>query len=195
MQKESRLNAPQEPPLDILILAAGLGTRMKSRRAKVLHQLDGRPLVARVCQAAESMKPRQTYVVVGHQREKVEAAVLEELGRHRVTFVNQAKQLGTGDAVMSARDALRTADSTLLILSGDVPLIRVDTLQLLMKRHRETNDVATILSVKMETPTGYGRIVRDDQGRVLRIAEENDATDDEKEIREINSGIYCFETG
>src|SRR6266436_1909116 len=103
--------------------------------------------------------------------------------------------MGSGDAVMSARDVLRTADSTLLILSGDVPLIRMDTLQLLLKRHHETNNVATILSVRMETPTGYGRIVRNDEGCVLRIAEEKDATDEEKQIREINSGIYCFETG
>src|SRR5258706_1527964 len=114
MQKESRLNAPQKP-LDILILAAGLGTRMKSRKAKVLHQLDGRPLIAHVCRAAESLKPRQIYVVVGHQAEKVEAAVHGELRQNQVSFVNQSKQLGTGDAVMSARDVLRTADSTLLI--------------------------------------------------------------------------------
>src|SRR5450432_1569408 len=194
MQRESRLNAPQEPALDILILAAGLGTRMQSRKAKVLHQLDGRPLITPFCAAAESMNPRRIYVVVGHQADKVEMAVLRDLGENRATFVSQSQQLGTGDAVMSARDVLQDIDSTLLILSGDVPLIRPDTLQLLLARHREPKNVATILSVRMETPTGYGRIVRNDDGRVLRIAEEKDATDDEKQIREINSGIYCFET-
>ena len=145
MQKESRLNSPQAAPLDILILAAGLGTRMKSRKAKVLHQLDGRPLIAHVCRAAQSMNPRWIYVVVGHQAEKVEAAVCAELDQNRVSFPIQAKQLGTGDAVMSARDALRDADSTLLILSGDVPLIRSETLQRLLTRHREANNAATIL--------------------------------------------------
>ncbi|HXM35161.1 MAG TPA: bifunctional UDP-N-acetylglucosamine diphosphorylase/glucosamine-1-phosphate N-acetyltransferase GlmU [Pyrinomonadaceae bacterium] len=188
------MNSPQDPPLDILILAAGLGTRMKSRKAKVLHQLDGRPLVAHVCRAAGSVKPRQIYVVVGHQAEKVEAAVLRELGQDLVTFVNQSQQRGTGDAVMAARNVLRNAGSTLLVLSGDVPLIRADTLQLLLARHREKKSAVTILSVRMETPTGYGRIVRNDAGSVLRIAEEKDATDEEKQIREINSGIYCFET-
>ena len=180
--------------MDILILAAGLGTRMKSRKAKVLHQLDGRPLVAHVSRTAESVKPRQIYVVVGHQAETVEAAVLGELDQDLVTFVNQSQQLGTGDAVMAARNVLRNAESTLLILSGDVPLIRADTLLLLLKRHREKKSAVTILSVRMETPTGYGRIVRNDAGRVLLIAEEKDATDAEKQIREINSGIYCFET-
>jgi bifunctional UDP-N-acetylglucosamine pyrophosphorylase / glucosamine-1-phosphate N-acetyltransferase len=188
------LNSPQEPPLDILVLAAGLGTRMKSGRAKVLHQLDGRPLIAHVCRTAAAMKPRQIYVVVGHQADRVEAAVQRELGQVRATFVNQAHQLGTGDAVMSAREVLGDAGSTLLILSGDVPLIRADTLKVLLDRHRATPNVATILSVRMENPAGYGRIVRADDGRVLRIAEEKDATDEEKQIREINSGIYCFET-
>ncbi len=184
----------QERSLDILVLAAGLGTRMKSRKAKVLHQLDGRPLIAHVCRTAESIQPRQIYVVVGHQAEKIQAAILEGLGQDRVTFVTQAQQLGTGDAVMSARDLLRDAESTLLILSGDVPLIRAETLQLLLERHRTSQNVATILSVRMENPTGYGRIVRDEEGRFLQIVEEKDTSADEKQIREINSGIYCFET-
>ena len=188
------MKSPQEAPLDILILAAGLGTRMKSGKAKVLHQLEGRPLIAHVCRTAQTLRPRQIYVVVGHQAEGVEAAVLLETDPSRVTFVNQAKQLGTGDAVMSARKVLRDRDSTLLVLSGDVPLIRGETLQLLLTRHHESKNAATILSVRMETPTGYGRIVRNDDDQISRIAEEKDASDDEKQIREINSGIYCFET-
>ena len=194
MQKETRLNAHSERPLDILVLAAGLGTRMKSGKAKVLHQLGGRPLIAHVCRTAESLEPRKIHVIVGHQADKVEAAVLEELDPSHVTFIKQAQQLGTGDAVMSARQALHAADSTVLILSGDVPLIRAETLRLFMDHHRQKNSVCTMLSVRMENPTGYGRIVRDDQDRFLKIVEQKDATPEEKQIREINSGIYCFET-
>jgi len=195
MQKEVRLIRPSDRSLDILVLAAGLGTRMKSGKAKVLHQLGGRPLIAHVCRAAELLKPGKIHVIVGHQADKVEAAVLEELGPKRVAFIKQAQQLGTGDAVMSARPTLHDAESTVLILSGDVPLIRVETLRLLLKHHREDNSGGTILSVRMENPTGYGRIVRDQQDRFLRIVEQKEASPEEKQIREINSGIYCFETG
>src|SRR5690606_15363333 len=115
--------------LDILILAAGLGTRMRSGKAKVLHQLDGRPLIAHVCEAAEKLDPSNIFVVVGHQAEKVEEAVRAEFGDSRIAFVRQERQLGTGDAVASAREALNGRNSTLLILSGDVPLISVETLR------------------------------------------------------------------
>src|SRR5882672_5585555 len=130
--ERARLNAAKESPLDILVLAAGLGTRMRSRKAKVLHQLDGRPLIAHVSRTAATIQPRTIYLVVGHQAEKVEAAVKAELDHHQVAFVSQAKQLGTGDAVMSARELLKDADSTLLILSGDVPLIRSETLRVMV---------------------------------------------------------------
>jgi bifunctional UDP-N-acetylglucosamine pyrophosphorylase/glucosamine-1-phosphate N-acetyltransferase len=195
MQNEIRLNAHSERPLDILVLAAGLGTRMKSGKAKVLHQLGGRPLITHVCSAAQALEPRKIHVIVGHQADKVEAAVLEILDPNHVAFITQKKQLGTGDAVMSARAALADADSTVLILSGDVPLIRSETLQLFLNHHRQSGGVCGILSVRMENPTGYGRIVRDDQDRFLKIVEQKDATPEEKQIREINSGIYCFEAG
>jgi len=188
------LNSSSNVPLDILILAAGLGTRMKSRQAKVLHNLDGRPLISHVYRIARALEPRQVYFVVGHQAEKVAAVVRSESGSAQPNFVTQAKQLGTGDAVMSAKEVLREVESTLLILSGDVPLIRLETLQALLSKHIEANNAATILSVRMDPPTGYGRIVRDSDGRFLRIAEEKDASEDERQIREINSGIYCFAT-
>src|ERR1700730_14308883 len=111
MQKESRLNSQPEQELDVLILAAGLGKRMKSQQAKVLHHLGGRPLIAHVCRAAQSLNPRKIYVVVGHQSERVGAAVREELDGDRVALINQSRQLGTGDAVMSARKLLRDAES------------------------------------------------------------------------------------
>jgi len=195
MQNEIRLTAHSERPLDILVLAAGLGTRMKSGKAKVLHQLGGHPLIAHVCRAAQALEPRRIHVIVGHQADKVEAAVLKELDQNQVTFIKQAQQLGTGDAVMSAREVLAGADSIVLILSGDVPLIRAETLRLFLDHHKQSGSVCSMLSVRMENPTGYGRIVRDDQDRFLKIVEQKDATPEEKQIREINSGIYCFEAG
>lgn len=195
MQNEIRLNAHSERPLDILVLAAGLGTRMKSGKAKVLHQLGGHPLIVHVCRTAQLLNPRRIHVIVGHQADEVESAVLETLDPNQVTFIKQAQQLGTGDAVMSARETLTGADSTVLILSGDVPLIRAETLRLFLDQHRQSGGAGSILSVRMENPTGYGRIVRDDQDRFLKIVEQKDATSEEKQVREINSGIYCFETG
>jgi bifunctional UDP-N-acetylglucosamine pyrophosphorylase/glucosamine-1-phosphate N-acetyltransferase len=195
MQPENQLNNPGERPLDIIVLAAGLGTRMKSGKAKVLHQLGGRPLIVHVCDSAASLDPKNIHVIVGHQAEKVEAAVRAGVGEEHVTFIKQEQQLGTGDAVMAARATFQDVDSTVLILSGDVPLIRAETLRILLNHHAETKSACTILSVRMENPTGYGRIVRDEQDRFLKIVEQKDATPEEKQIREINSGIYCFEAG
>ncbi|MGH9914614.1 MAG: bifunctional UDP-N-acetylglucosamine diphosphorylase/glucosamine-1-phosphate N-acetyltransferase GlmU [Pyrinomonadaceae bacterium] len=194
----SLLNNRTPAPLDVLILAAGLGTRMQSRTTKVLHQLGGRPLITHVCRVAAALSPRRVYVIVGHGREAVEQAVSQELGLNGATFIIQVKQLGTGDAVMSAREALREADSTLLILSGDVPLVRAETLGSLVHQHRtygaSSGTACTILTVRVDDPTGYGRIVRDPRGRFLKIVEHRDASPDEKRILEVNSGIYCFET-
>ena len=194
MQKEPRLNSQPERELDVLILAAGLGKRMKSRQAKVIHHLGGRPLIAHVCRVAQSLNPRRIYVVVGHQGEKVGAAVREELDEDRAALINQSRQLGTGDAVMSARPALQDAESIVLILSGDVPLVRNETLRALLEAHRSGGGACTILSVRMENPTGYGRIVRDEEGCFLKIVEQKDASAEERQIREINSGIYCFDS-
>lgn len=182
------------PSLDVLILAAGLGTRMKSGLAKVLHKLGGRPIIALVCRTATALGPRDIYIVVGHQAEDVKAAVGKELGNEPARFVHQSEQRGTGDAVMAARESLANANSTLLVLSGDVPLVRAETLTALIEKHRADQAACTILSVRLENPTGYGRVVRDEAGNFLRIVEQKDATDDERQIKEINSGIYCFET-
>ena len=181
--------------LDILILAAGLGTRMKSNLAKVLHKLDGRPLIKHVCRTATTLAPRKIYVVIGHQGEDVRFAVLEEINEENVSFVWQREQLGTGDAVNAAREFLSDTDSTLLVLSGDVPMIRAEALAGLVQLHNEhrgTGAACTILSVRFKDPSGYGRVLRDDSGVFSRIVEQKDATDEEKEIDEINSGIYCF---
>ena len=186
-------NTPNRP-VDFLILAAGLGTRMKSNIAKVLHALDGKPLIAHVCRTATKLDPRQIYVVVGHQAEEVRTAAETAVDNHKVAFVRQAQQRGTGDAVRAAKDALAAAGSTVLILSGDVPLIKPETLKDLLSAYYAANAACTILTVRMENPTGYGRIVRDDANGFQKIVEQKDATDEERQIREINSGIYCFDS-
>ena len=182
-----------EKPLDVVILAAGLGTRMKSRQAKVLHKLGGRPLIAHVCRTAANLNPHKVYVVIGNQAEEVQKAAAEALSNDEAVFVKQSEQRGTGDAVMSARGHLHDATSMVLILSGDVPLVRVETLEALMSKHETEKASCTILSVRLENPTGYGRIVRDEDGSFVKIIEQKDATDEQRQIREVNAGIYCFE--
>jgi len=192
MEKDQFLQ-PRQPdqPLDILILAAGLGTRMKSGRAKVLHELGGLPLITYVCRAARSLGPEKIYVVVGHQATEVERAVQTETG-DLAEFVTQTEQRGTGDAVMAARTKLENSESLVLVLSGDVPLIRPDTLKNFIGQHRASGAICSILSVRLENPTGYGRIVRDENERFVRIVEQKDASSEVQKLKEINSGIYCF---
>lgn len=183
--------------LDVLILAAGLGTRMRSNLAKVLHRLDGRPLINHVCRTATALAPRKIYVVIGHQGEDVKFAVLEEIDNEHAEFAWQREQLGTGHAVNSARSFLENEDSTLLVLSGDVPMIRAETLAALVQKnhtHRGKGAACTILTVNLSDPMGYGRIVRDTEGLFDKIVEQKDATEEQRQIREINSGIYCFNT-
>ena len=178
-------------------MAAGLGTRMKSNLAKVLHQLDGRPLINHVCGTGETLSPRKIYIVVGHQAGVVKSAVLNEINAGRAEFVVQKKQLGTGDAVNAARELLETRDSTLLVLSGDVPMIRAETLAELVSSHRDFRGrgaACTVLTVRLKNPAGYGRVVRDESGEFEQIVEQKDASDEQRLIDEINSGIYCFDT-
>ncbi len=178
--------------LDILILAAGLGTRMKSNVAKVLHKLDGRPLVNHVVEAALALDPNSVCVIVGYQAEEVKAAVIAEFPDERVRFAIQEKQLGTGDAVAATRQLYENSDSTIVVLTGDVPLIRTETIRAMIEQHRAESAGVTLLSVKLEDPTGYGRVLRNAQGSFERIVEQKDATDDQKKIPEINAGFYCF---
>ncbi len=176
-------------------MAAGLGTRMKSSCAKVLHKLDGRPLVSHVCRAALALEPRSVYVVVGHQAEEVTAAAEKEFPAEvdRIAFIHQREQRGTGDAVMASADALRGRDGIVMVLSGDVPLVKPATLEKLVEAHDGKNAACTLMSVRLENPTGYGRVVKTDAGEFVKIVEQKDASDEERQIREINVGIYCFD--
>jgi len=181
-----------QKPLNVLIMAAGLGTRMKSNRAKVLHELGGSPLIAHVVRAAQTLNPQAILVVVGHQAEEVERAALAENG-DLVRPVLQAQQRGTGDAVESARSELENSDSLVLILSGDVPMIKADTLRKLIDHHNNARAACTILSVRLENPTGYGHIIRNQNDAFQKIVEHRDATEEQRLVKEINSGIYCFD--
>lgn len=174
-------------------MAAGLGTRMKSKRAKVLHELGGAPLIAYVVRAAQALEPRSIITIVGHQAEEVERAVVTEVGE-LASFVVQEQQRGTGDAVESARSLLENSDSLVLVLSGDVPMMRTETLRKLIDDYNNSGAACSILSVRLENPTGYGRVIRDESDTFRKIVEQRDATDEERQVREINSGIYCFDS-
>jgi bifunctional UDP-N-acetylglucosamine pyrophosphorylase / glucosamine-1-phosphate N-acetyltransferase len=174
-----------------IVLAAGLGTRMKSSKPKVLHELLGRPLLGHVLQAAGAIRPDRRIVVVGAAADQVRAF----LGEHApdAETVLQEQQLGTGHAVRTALDAAPGLKGTVLVAAGDVPLLRPDTLNTLVESHEKSGNAATVLTAVVEDPTGFGRIVRDDEGNVLRNVEHRDADEDERAIREINSSIYAFE--
>ncbi len=177
-----------ETGVQALILAAGQGTRMHSRKAKVLHEALGEPLLEHVLRLAEALSRPPAYVVVGHEAESVEAAFGE-----RCRFVRQDPPLGTGHAVQVSSLALE--DGTWIVLNGDMPLLRQATLEALLETHREQKAVATLLSGRIETPGAYGRVVRDSEGSVARIVEARDASIDELAIDEINAGVYVFDSG
>ena len=172
----------------VVVLAAGKGTRMKSARAKVLHLVAGVPMIDYVLSAASALSPRSITVVVGHQAEELQAALQERDG---LTFVLQEPQLGTAHALLATEPVLRHAVGTLVLLSGDVPLLTAGTLERLVARHATCQAAATIVTAHVDAPYGYGRIVRLDD-HVERIVEERDATTEEQALQEINSGIYAF---
>jgi bifunctional UDP-N-acetylglucosamine pyrophosphorylase/glucosamine-1-phosphate N-acetyltransferase len=187
---------------DVMILAAGLGTRMRSRRAKVLHELAGTPLVSHVLRAALGLAPEAIFTVVGHQAAEVERAVRDQAARLleadartsvELQFVSQTEQKGTGHAVMAALDRLANRRGPLVIVAGDAPLIESATLSQLLEAHRAGQNDATVLTVMMDDPTGYGRIIRDKDGGLLRCVEQKDASAEELLVREVGVSIYCFE--
>jgi bifunctional UDP-N-acetylglucosamine pyrophosphorylase/glucosamine-1-phosphate N-acetyltransferase len=173
--------------LTIVILAAGKGTRLKSSLAKVLHRAGGRTLVEHVVRVGAALKAKKTVVVVGHQAEQV-AAVVEPLGAETVL---QQPQHGTGHAMHVARRALGNA-KLVVVLPGDAPLVRAETLKALIAAHRAGNAAATILTAVLADPSGYGRIVRKSGANVSAIVEESQLIEEQRELNEINSSIYCF---
>ena len=175
--------------LATIILAAGKGTRMKSKVVKVLHHLAGKPMLQHLIDTAEKLSSQKTVVVVGHQGEDVERAVSgENLG-----FVYQHEQKGTGHAVLQAKDLMHEYSGATLVLVGDAPLLTVETLKELVETHFTSGADATILSTFLHDPYGYGRIVRDVDDTFWRIVEQSDLTTEEADIREINTGIYVFD--
>ncbi len=164
---------------------------MKSDRAKVLHPLLGRPLLGYVLDAANALRPEKTVVVIGHQAEQVRQA----FDRPGLTFVIQTPQLGTGHAVRQTSRVLSSFPGIILVLSGDVPLLKKETLGEIIRTHRKKKSPVTLLSTRLLQPLGYGRILRDPQGELKRIVEEKDATPEERLIQEVNAGIYCFDSG
>jgi bifunctional UDP-N-acetylglucosamine pyrophosphorylase / glucosamine-1-phosphate N-acetyltransferase len=179
----------RHPEVAALVLAAGQGTRMKSDLAKVLHVMARRPLLAHVLDTLGALGVGRTLVVVGHQRERVQ----EVFADAPVEWVVQAEQRGTGHAVMMAGPALTGFQGTLLVVCGDTPLLRASTLHELLVGHRASGAAVTVLSMRLPDPTGYGRILRVGEHGISGIVEHGDASDGQRAIDEVNSGIYAFE--
>ncbi len=176
--------------IKVVIMAAGKGTRMKSERAKVMHEVFFAPMLHHVLSALEPLALLQdTVVVTGHQAEVVEAS----LAIFPVMFSRQKEQLGTAHAVLAAREFYENFDGTVLILCGDTPLIRSGTLRGMLVEHRSSAATLTVMTTKMADPSNYGRIITSPTGDILRIVEEKDATAEEKLIDVINAGVYCVE--
>jgi bifunctional UDP-N-acetylglucosamine pyrophosphorylase/glucosamine-1-phosphate N-acetyltransferase len=179
-----------DTPVTVVILAAGLGTRMKSRRAKVLHEAGGRPLIEHTVDRALSLAPPdRVFVVVGHQADLVRSTI-EGRG---VRFIQQTEQKGTGHALIVGRESLAHLDGLLVVYYGDCPLIPAETLAALVKYQARSNGAGTLVSAELDDPTGYGRVIRDAAGRVRSIVEQKAGTPKQLAIRECNMGIYCFQ--
>ncbi|MGI9537816.1 MAG: bifunctional UDP-N-acetylglucosamine diphosphorylase/glucosamine-1-phosphate N-acetyltransferase GlmU [Desulfocapsaceae bacterium] len=176
-------------PLCIIVLAAGKGTRMKSTRAKVLHEVFYRPMLHHVLDSIAPLEPAKTVVIVGHQKD----AVIEILESYEVTCSEQREQLGTGHAVLSARPLLSDFQGTIMIVNGDAPLLLGEHLQQMVEAHGISGAQLTIMTTTLADPTNYGRVISDEGGAVQAIVEEKDADHRQRAIREINAGIYVAE--
>ncbi len=175
--------------LRVLIMAAGKGTRMVSNRAKVLHTICGTPMLRLIFRAASGLDPEDVLVVIGQDAELVR----ESLHGAKARFILQAEQLGTGHAIMIARPEIEGKHGDLLVLSGDTPRLKVETLRHLVEHHRQNGAAATLLTAKTTEPFAYGRILRNSRGGIEAIVEERDATPEQRRIEEINAGFYCFQ--
>lgn len=173
--------------LKSLILAAGKGTRMKSDLPKVIHKVNGVPMVKKIMNILDEIKVEENILILGHKKE----VVLEAIGA--VNYVVQEEQLGTGHAIMMAEPKFKDYDGDIMVLCGDTPLLRAETLENLYKKHKKSGAVTTLLTSIYENPFGYGRIVKKD-GKVISIIEEKEADDEIKKIREVNAGVYIFDS-
>ncbi len=181
----------RHPDVAAVVLAAGMGKRMNSDLAKVLHEMAGKPLLGHVLATLDELGVARTVVVIGHQRERVRAAFAD---RSDLEWAVQAEQRGTGHACMMAEPALGDFRGTVLVVCGDTPLLTADTLHALLDRHARAGAQVTVLSMRLEDPKGYGRIVRTPDGEgIERIVEEKDASPQVKALDEVNSGIYAFD--
>jgi UDP-N-acetylglucosamine pyrophosphorylase len=179
--------------LRVAIMAAGKGTRMNDpEKPKVLFTIDGRPMIHYVLDRALALRPESVIVIIGHRANDVRAAVMQEYANEPVRFALQDPQHGTAHAIMQAVPEIVGFEGELLVLSGDVPLLSLETLDRLIDHHRSSRSSATVLTVEAPDPTGYGRVVRDDSGAITSIVEHKDADDAARSIREINSGVYVF---
>jgi|TARA_B100001093_G_scaffold520125_1_gene612903 UDP-N-acetylglucosamine diphosphorylase/glucosamine-1-phosphate N-acetyltransferase len=177
--------------LRIVILAAGKGTRMNTDLPKVLHKLNGKALLDYVLDEAEFLEPIETILVVGFKKEEV---ISHTNYRSHLKYVTQTEQLGTGHAVLQVAELLKNKKGHIIILYGDVPNIKASTLQPIVEDHILNDRDLTLITAEIDNPTGYGRIIRDKNGSLLKIVEEKDCSDDEKMIKEWNPGIYIFKT-
>jgi bifunctional UDP-N-acetylglucosamine pyrophosphorylase / glucosamine-1-phosphate N-acetyltransferase len=174
-------------PLGVIVLAAGLGKRMRSEQAKVLHLLAGKPLLSRVVSAIQPLQPDRLVVVVGHQADEVQRIC----GQPGIRFATQREQRGTGDAVRAAQDHFAGFHGDILITCGDTPLLMTETLERFLDSHRTRHATLSVLTVELDDAGQYGRVIRTRDGQIIKIVEARDASPEERAVREINTGIYC----
>ncbi len=185
------MNGNEKQKVSAIILAAGKGTRMKADVAKVMHPLCGRPMLTYSVDAARAVNAEKIVVIVGHQA----GLIMEAFKSQGLIFVEQHEQLGTGHAVLQARDVFRGYDGTILILCGDVPMLSPSTISALLEIHILGKSIVTVLTTILDDPSGYGRVIKEgEKGDISRIVEEKDASPAENKIKEINTGIYCVES-
>ena len=179
-----------EKPLNICILAAGKGTRMNSSLPKVLHEINNKPLINHVIETSMSLSPAKIIAIIGYKKELVK----QSIAKYSIDYAYQEEQKGTAHAIEQCLEQIQGTAGNTLVLSGDVPFITKETLDILVNTHNRNNSLASLISAKMDNPSGYGRIVRDDDDKFTRIIEHKDANSEQLNIMEINSGIYIFDS-